>query len=100
MRIMEKVKRERVGPFVITHAKDRDPNILCASCGKLLARYNSPTDDFTPSCEQIFAGGAVPVPNFGWLCSQECADAYEREHGVMFQRNAEGKVEYYPEGIS
>ncbi len=97
---MDKVEREKIGSFVVTYAKDRDPNIICAMCEKFLAQYNAATDDFTPSCEQIFAEGAVPVPNFGWFCSQDCADAYGHKFDVRFDRNAEGKVEYYPEGIS
>ncbi len=96
---MDKVDREKIGLVVVTHAKDRDPNIICEMCEKSLARYNALTDDFTPSCQHIFAEGAVSVPNFGWFCSQDCADAYERKFDIGFERNAEGKVEYYPEGI-
>jgi hypothetical protein len=95
---MEKVERERIGPFVITYAKDRDPNILCAMCEKLLALYNAPTDDFTPSIEQIYSEGAVPVPNFGWVCSQDCAEKYSQKFNASFARNKDGKVDYYPEG--
>ena len=95
---MEKVEREKVGPFVITYAKDRDPNILCAMCEKLLALYNAPTDNFTPSIEEIYTDGAVPVPNFGWFCSQNCANEYSEKFKVGFARNEKGKVEYYPEG--
>jgi hypothetical protein len=41
--------------------------------------------------------GAVPVPNFGWFCSQECATRYEGASGRrMFDRNAAGEVQYYP----
>jgi hypothetical protein len=98
---VSKQKRERIGPFVITHAADLNPEgIDCAMCGKLLARCDPSTDVLTPSCEEILSAGAVPIPNFGWFCSQQCADDYEREFGIKFQRNEEGRVEYYPEGWS
>jgi hypothetical protein len=95
---MEKIEREIIGSFVITRSKHRDPNILCAMCEKLLARYNAATDDFTPSIEEIYAQGAVPIPNFGWFCGQSCADEYSGKFNVKFARNAEGKVDYYSEG--
>jgi hypothetical protein len=98
---MDKRRRERIGPFVVTHAGDLSPEgIACSMCRRLSARYDPSTDSHTPSCEKIYAEGAIPIPNFGWFCSHECADAYESEFGVRFQRNAEGLVEYYPEGLS
>jgi hypothetical protein len=85
---------ERRGRQIVVTPAKTDPNIMCASCGKLLAQYNVPADDFTPSCEQIFANGAIAVPNFGWLCGQDCANDYELGFNIRFQRNAAGDVEY------
>jgi hypothetical protein len=73
------------------------PDILCAHCGKLLARAVPERDAHSPSPEELLASGAVPIPNFGWFCNQECAKHYERAKGRrMFDRNAAGEVQYYP----
>jgi hypothetical protein len=70
-------------------------DIICAQCGKLLAK--AVRDTHSPSPEDLLQTGAVPVPNFGWFCSQECATSYERARGRrMFDRNAAGEVQYYP----
>jgi hypothetical protein len=83
---------------ILTSNKNLNPDgIDCAMCGKLLSCYDSASDTHEPPCEQLMAEGKVPVPNFGWFCGQGCASAYEREFGVHFQRDAEGKVEYYAE---
>ena len=93
--------RERVGSFVVTKANDLgDAGIHCSMCALALTKYEPSTDQHLPSCDQLLAEGAVPVPNFGWLCGQDCATAYEHKFNVKFQRNEEGKVEYYPEGLS
>jgi hypothetical protein len=73
------------------------PGILCAHCGKLLARALPGQNIQSPPPEQLMKSGAVPVPNFGWFCSQECATRYEGASGRrMFDRNAAGEVQYYP----
>ena len=90
--------RKRAGAFVITPNENLNPDgIDCAMCGKFLSRYDSSSGAHAPPPEQLLAEGKVPVPNFGWFCSQGCADSYERKYGVRFQRDAEGKVEYYAE---
>jgi hypothetical protein len=82
--------------IVVTKTADLDPRgIACRHCGKLLSTLDKATDINTPAVEQLIAAGAVPVPNFGWFCGQNCGDAYGREHGVAFQRNANGKIAYY-----
>jgi hypothetical protein len=82
--------------IVVTKAADLDPRgIACRHCGKLLATFDKATDTHTPSIEELLAAGAVAVPNFGWFCRQDCGDAYGREHGVAFQRDASGKIAYY-----
>jgi hypothetical protein len=96
--LSDKGRGERAGAFVNTPGKNLHPEgIVCAMCGKLLSRYDSSSDTHAPPCEQLLAEGKVPVPNFGWFCSRVCADTYERKHGVHFQRNAEGEVDYYSE---
>ena len=72
-------------------------DITCAQCSKLLAVHDSATDTHEPAPEPLLASGAVPVPNFGWFCSQECATHFEQAHGKpLFQRNVAGEVQYYP----
>lgn len=82
--------------IVVTKAEDLDPRgIACRQCKKLLATYDKQADKLSPSFEELFAAGALPIPNFGWLCSQACADDCEREQGIHFQRDSSGKVAYY-----
>jgi hypothetical protein len=93
---MAKRNRERIGPFVVTRASDLNPEgIDCQECGKLLARYDPATDLPIPSCEELHVAGAVPVPNFGWFCSQECGRRYTEKTGIRFDRDAEGSIRYY-----
>jgi len=72
-----------------------DVSIRCATCGKHLAAYDAPADSHSPSPEELFEGGAVPVPNFGWFCSQECGRRYTEKTGIRFDRDAEGNIRYY-----
>jgi len=73
------------------------PDIICEQCRKMLARADVEHNTHAPPPEDLLAAGAVPVPNFGWFCSQECAAAYEQAKGRrMFDRNAAGEVQYYP----
>jgi hypothetical protein len=66
-----------------------------------LSHYNETTDAHTPPPEEIFNAGAVAIPNFGWFCSQRCATEFEQAFGrKLFQRNANGDVEYYQRPIS
>lgn len=82
--------------FVITRNADLDPRgIACRQCGKLLSTFDESADTHTPAVEELSATGAVPVPNFGWFCGQECADIYSQDTGVSFRRDAEGKIRYY-----
>jgi hypothetical protein len=73
------------------------PDIVCEQCRKVLARANVEQDTHVPHPEALLATGAIPVPNFGWFCTQECAALYEQAKGSrMFDRNAAGEVQYYP----
>ena len=90
-------QREQVGPFVITKAADLDARgIVCEYCENLLTTFDAERDTHVPSCEELLTAGSVAVPNFGWFCSQDCANTYSRETGITFQRDAEGRVSYYP----
>ena len=60
-----------------------------------MATFDAATDTHTPPVEELFAAGAVAVPNFGWFCGQECADAYSREYGVAFRRDSSNRVSYH-----
>ena len=73
------------------------PDIVCEQCRKVLAQADVERDTHVPAPEELVAAGAVPIPNFGWFCSQECATGYEQAKGRrMFDRNAAGEVQYYP----
>ena len=73
-------------------AKPPTETTSCAYCDKFIADFLCAD---APNPEALLAGGAVPVPNFGWFCSHACADSYERDFGIGFQRDASGKVSYY-----
>jgi hypothetical protein len=73
------------------------PDIICAHCGKILARAQPERDTHVPPPEELLASGAVAVPNFGWFCGQDCATRFEQDKGRrMFDRNAAGEIQYYP----
>jgi hypothetical protein len=74
-------ERERIGPFVVTTARNLDPeSIICANCGKSLARANG--ELWLPSPEELITSGAIAWPNFGWFCSVECERAFSQEFRV------------------
>jgi hypothetical protein len=76
------------------HSKQRKDILFCQCCSKKLADYTN--DEIpVPSYVELYAGGAIPVPNFGWICSQQCAEKYEKETGITFGRTIEGKIDYY-----
>ena len=76
-------------------AAEEDLDIRCRMCDKLLAKSDSVADNHNPTPEELFKGGAVPLPNFGGVCSQECGRRYTEETGVEFDRDAEGSIRYY-----
>ena len=98
--IVDNGERTETNRIVVTDGKNPEPGIDCATCRKLLAQYDFSTGLYSPSAEELFSAGAVPVPNFGWFCGQSCADDYGHKFNVSFQRNQQGEVEYYPEGLS
>jgi hypothetical protein len=67
-------------------SKVAGPAETCMCCEKLIA------DPFDPAKAQL--AGAVVIPFFGLFCSQACADAFERDYGIQFKRDASGKVSY------
>jgi hypothetical protein len=75
--------------------RDLSGGIVCTECGKKLASYDPQTDNHIPPPEELYAQGAVPVPNFGWFCSQDCGWAYQNRTGIKFDRQADGKIDYY-----
>ena len=77
--------------------KQSVPDIACEQCKKVLAKADVERETYVPAPDALLAAGAVPVPNFGWFCSQQCATLYERAKGRrIFDRNAAGEVQYYP----
>jgi hypothetical protein len=59
----------------------------CMACGKVLL------DPGAPGKLQLVPG-AVSIPFFGHFCSQACASTFERDCGILFQRDAAGRVSY------
>lgn len=96
---MPQAERERLGPFIITSQRNLsdDGSIVCSHCQKVLAVYSPTSDSHTPTPQNLTRHGAVPIPNFGWFCSQRCATTYESAFSVRFQRNALGQISYYDE---
>jgi hypothetical protein len=75
------------------HSKQPTDRMICQCCGKTLATIDN--DIPTPSFLECYNSGNIPVPNFGWICSQDCAEKFEKEHNIKFARTAEGKIDYY-----
>ncbi len=69
--------------------------IQCLACQAVLAVWDDGVDAWNPTAEALHAMGRVAIPNAGWLCSQECASAFERSAGVRLRRDASGRVNYY-----
>ena len=69
----------------------------CNNCDKIIADLSG--DEMNPSAEECHKNGNVPIPNFGWFCSQLCATEYELKHNIKFARTADGKVDYYADGF-
>jgi len=70
-----------------------DKYVKCKSCDKIIAELIN--DEMVPTPEECYRNGNVPVPNMGWLCSQECANDLEKKYDIKFARTKEGKVDYY-----
>ena len=67
--------------------------VVCQCCRKKLTDIvnDCPVIPYT----ELYKSGCIPVPNFGWICSQECAERFEREAHVKFARTEKGKIDYY-----
>ena len=80
--------------FVITDSL-LQPNykVVCAFCNVQIAEVVN--GEPTPSYIECYASGNIPIPNFGWLCSTECAEKYELANEVKFARTLEGIIDYY-----
>ena len=82
--------------LVLTHADD-SKICKCQFCNKKIADFID--DRMIPAAEECYNLGNVPIPNFGWFCSQDCATEYEKKYGIKFSRTEEGKVDYYSDGF-
>ena len=71
------------------HCAERktEPPYTCMACGKVLL------DPDAPGRLQLVPS-AIVIPFFGEFCSQACASAFERDYGILFQRDATGRVSY------
>lgn len=70
-----------------------DPSVKCQFCTKVIASLVDGV--MIPSAAKCYHSGNVPVPNFGWFCSQDCAEKYEMKEDVRFSRNKDGEIDYY-----
>jgi hypothetical protein len=66
----------------------------CSQCGRILARLDHTSQAFEPPPEVLIVAGAIAIPNFGWFCSQDCGNEYERVRGPRFARDASGRIHY------
>ncbi|WP_153800113.1 hypothetical protein [Foetidibacter luteolus] len=82
--------------IVVTEYKQED-NCKCQFCDTIVAKLTE--DAMIPSAEECYKSGNVPVPNFGWFCSQDCATKYEKKYDIKFARTSDGKVDYYADGF-
>ncbi len=93
------VGRRNISQFINSLVRPhvlKPADIHCSMCDKQLSKTDEENDTHIPPPEELLKAGAVPVPNYGWFCSQACATAYEKKVGKqMFQRDAEGHVSYY-----
>lgn len=78
---------------VTEHSKQPDDKLTCRYCDKTIAEIVKGT--VIPSYAECYKNGSVPVPNFGWLCSQDCAERFEKENDIKFLRTVDGKIAYY-----
>ena len=65
----------------------------CQFCDTTIAEFKN--DIMIPLAEECYKRGNVPVPNFGWFCSQKCALDYEIKFDIRFDKTNDGKVDYY-----
>lgn len=80
--------------FVATDpSKFPEDRVACRRCRKTIALILD--DQMVPSPEECYLAGNIPIPNFGWLCSRECAERIESEWGIKFSRNSAGEIDYY-----
>lgn len=91
---MKRKEWERIGAFVITTNENIDEDkVRCSFCNKELAKVEE--DGLIPTADELFKSGNVPVPNFGWFCSQHCGNQYSEKFQVSFQRDEENNINYY-----
>jgi len=64
------------------------PPIVCTGCDKVILDFNA-AGGWTQRSDD-----AVVIPFFGCFCSQACASAFERDYGILFKRDATGRVSY------
>ncbi|MFZ6732064.1 hypothetical protein ACO0LG_09105 [Undibacterium sp. Ji42W] len=78
-----------------TRFQDGD-KVTCLECGQLFAVFSEDSPDgIVPGPEELLLAKAVPVAHVGWFCGQQCGHAFERKIGCTFQRDLEGKSNYY-----
>lgn len=82
--------------IVVTEFEQKD-NCKCQFCDKVIAELTE--DSMIPSAEECYQNGNVPIPNFGWFCSQDCATSYEKKHDISFARSSDGRIDYYADAF-
>jgi len=89
---------ERDIKLVVTNKKSQDDSdVTCANCSKCLAHVSADGEHMEPSFQELWRNGAVPVPNFGWFCCQECGKSFSETQDVQFNEDENGSIAYYTE---
>ncbi len=92
---MRSKEREKNGPFVITSNGNLDTQYLrCNFCDGIITEYTS-KGEFKIPPEELLKSGNVPIPNFGWFCSQKCGNEYSNKFEVNFDTSDNGDISYY-----
>lgn len=81
--------------FVVSEHSKLPPSekVKCKCCEKVIAEFVN--YEMIPNQETCYKSGNIPVPNFGWLCSFECAEKLEKKLDIKFMRTTDGRIDYY-----
>jgi hypothetical protein len=75
------------------HANESEKELSCQCCGKKIVDIENGMPLI--SYKDLYKKGNIPIPNFGWMCSQDCAERFEKENDIKFARTEDGKIDYY-----
>ena len=82
---------------LVVRSQMDDETVKCQFCNKRIASFVD--DNMIPDAEECYKSGNVPIPNFGWFCSQDCAVKYELAFDIKFGRTQDGTIDYYKDNF-